>query len=102
MTRCPAAHPGDPTPCRGPVAVAVLDSRNTRIEGCEHHAARTLATLNQARVYDLLHTPGTASGAAVRVFNAADGLRPHCWDTTSPRPWADQRSRAELRAAGGG
>lgn len=74
--RCPAAHPEDPTPCVGPVVVTVLDAVNAGADGCEHHGARLLASLVGGRVYAL---PDAAPGTAVRVFQAAAGLRPFCW-----------------------
>ena len=95
MTRCPATHPQDPTACRGPVAVTVLDTANHGTSGCEHHAARLLASLDRGRVYAL---PDAPPGAAIRVHKAADGIRPFPWDTTSPRTRAEQLSRAEVRA----
>ncbi|MFJ3822906.1 hypothetical protein [Streptomyces nodosus] len=73
--RCPAAHPDDPTPCAGPTAVTVLDAFNAGADGCEHHAARLLASLHRGRVYPL----PDADGAAIRVFKAAAGIRPFCW-----------------------
>ncbi|MET8216770.1 hypothetical protein ACFYRD_02725 [Streptomyces hirsutus] len=91
--RCPAAHPDDPTPCPGPVAVTVLDATGAGADGCEHHGARLLASLNQGRVYPL---PNTSGQAAVRVFNAADGIRPFCW-IDAPRTDPSQISRAENR-----
>lgn len=96
MTRCPAAHPEDPDACSGPVAVTVLDATNAGADGCEHHGARLLASLDGGRVYAL---PDAPEGAAIRVFTAADGIRPFPWVTTSPRTRADQLSRAEVRAA---
>ncbi|WP_258040048.1 hypothetical protein [Streptomyces sp. SM1] len=74
--RCRSAHPDDPTPCVGPVAVTVLDSVGGGADGCEHHAARLLASLDGGRVYPL---PDTPAGAAIRVFTAAATLRPFCW-----------------------
>ncbi|MFF0850144.1 hypothetical protein ACFYVM_03725 [Streptomyces sp. NPDC003280] len=74
--RCPAAHPDDPTPCAGRVAVTVLDAVNAGADGCEHHGARLLASLAGGRVYAL---PDAPSGAAIRVFKAAAGTRPFCW-----------------------
>ncbi|MFF4356929.1 hypothetical protein [Streptomyces sp. NPDC001604] len=94
--RCPAAHPDDPTPCRGPAVVTVLDATNAGADGCEHHGARLLASLDGGRVYSLLDAPG---GAAIRVFKAADGIRPFPW-VDSPRTRDDQLSRAEARARG--
>lgn len=93
--RCPAAHPEDPTPCGGPVVVTVLDAGNTGADGCEHHGARLLASLDRGRVYAL---PDAPAGAAIRVFTAADGIRPFPWNTTAPRTRPEQLSRAELRA----
>ncbi|MGI5195564.1 hypothetical protein ACQEVY_18250 [Streptomyces sp. CA-288835] len=74
--RCPAAQPQDPTPCVGPVVVTVLDAGNAGADGCEHHGARLLASLDGGRVYAL---PDAPPGVAVRVFTAAAGLRPFCW-----------------------
>lgn len=74
--RCPAAHPEDPTPCTGPVAVTVLDAANAGADGCEHHAARLLASLDGARVYA---QPGAPAGAAIRVFKVAADTRPFAW-----------------------
>ncbi|MFJ3775153.1 hypothetical protein ACIPX0_26000 [Streptomyces sp. NPDC090075] len=92
--RCPAAHPDDPTPCAGPVVVTVLDAVGAGADGCEHHGARLLASLERARVYAL---PDAPAGAAIRVFTAADTLRPFCW-VDGPRTEASQLSRAENRA----
>lgn len=92
--RCPAAHPEDPTACRGPVALMVLDATDTGVPGCEHHAARLLASLTSGRVYAL---PDAPAGAVIRVRKAAEGIRPFPWDTTSPRTRTDQLSRAEAR-----
>ena len=91
--RCPAAHPDDPTLCAGPVAVTVLDASNAGAQGCEHHAARLLASLDGGRVYPLPHAP---AGAAIRVFTTADTLRPFCW-VDGPRTHPSQLSRAENR-----
>ena len=74
--RCPAAHPDDPTGCNGPVAVMVLDADNAGARGCEHHAARLLASLDGGRVYAL---PDAPDGAALRTFKAAGSLRPFPW-----------------------
>jgi len=68
--RCPSAYPNDPTPCRGPVAVTVLDADNAGADGCEYHAARLLASLTGGRVYAL---PDAPAGAAIRVFKASAG-----------------------------
>ncbi|MGW3143674.1 hypothetical protein ACWDG1_03105 [Streptomyces sp. NPDC001177] len=96
-SRCPAAHPDDPTPCTGPVAVTVLDAVNDGADGCEHHAARLLASLDGGRVYPL---PDAPTGAAIRVFTAADGIRPFCW-FNGPRTEPSQLSRANNRAQHG-
>lgn len=74
--RCPAAHPEDPTPCGGPVVVTVLDATNAGANGCEHHGARLLASLDGGRVYGL---PDAPEGTAIRTFKAAAGLRPFPW-----------------------
>ncbi|MFJ2828577.1 hypothetical protein ACIPC1_13535 [Streptomyces sp. NPDC087263] len=92
--RCPAAHPEDPTPCGGPPVVTVLDVVNAGADGCEHHGARLLASLNRGRVYAL---PDAPQGAAIRVFRAADSIRPFCW-FGGPRIESSQLSRAENRA----
>lgn len=91
--RCPAAHPEDPTPCDGPPVVTVLDRENAGANGCEHHGARLLASLEGGRVYAL---PDAPAGAAIRVFKAADGIRPFPW-VDGPRTRADQLSRLENR-----
>ncbi|WP_405556340.1 hypothetical protein OHV08_21365 [Streptomyces canus] len=95
--RCPAAHPEDPTPCVGPVSVRVLDAAGAGADGCEHHGARMLASLDGARVHALPHAP---PGAAIRTFTAADGTRPFCW-IDGPRTKPSQLSRAENRARQG-
>ncbi|WP_200303488.1 hypothetical protein [Streptomyces adelaidensis] len=92
--RCPAAHQDDPAPCGGPLAVRVLDAVGVGVDGCEHHGARMLASLDRARVHPL---PGAPPGAAIRVFQAADGIRPFCW-LDGPRIEPSQLSRAENRA----
>ncbi|MER6535142.1 hypothetical protein ABT215_15290 [Streptomyces sp900105755] len=92
--RCPAAHPDDPTGCVGPVVVTVLDAVGAGATGCEHHGARLLASLERARVYAL---PDAPAGSAIRVFTAADTIRPFCW-VDGPRTRPDQLSRAENRA----
>ncbi len=74
--RCPAAHPEDPSPCGGPVAVTVLDAHNGGANGCEHHAARLLASLEGGRVAPLPHAP---EGSAIRVFKTSGTLRPFAW-----------------------
>ncbi|WP_329300908.1 hypothetical protein OG410_22860 [Streptomyces sp. NBC_00659] len=93
--RCPAAHPDDPTPCTGPVAVTVLDAEGAGADGCEHHGARLLASLDRGRVYAL---PDAPDGAAIRTFTAADGTRPFCW-LDGPRIDPSQLSNAETRRA---
>ncbi|MEU5633505.1 hypothetical protein ACH47C_26795 [Streptomyces rishiriensis] len=95
--RCPAAHIEDPDPCRGPVVVTVLDASNAGASGCEHHGARLLASLDGGRVYAL---PDAPDGAAIRVFNAADTIRPFPWLTDAPRTRDAQLSRAEARDRG--
>ncbi|MFJ4623038.1 hypothetical protein [Streptomyces sp. NPDC088812] len=95
--RCPAAHPEDPTGCNGPAVVTVLDATNAGAKGCEHHAARLLASLTGGRVYPLPDAPGEA---AIRVFKAADRTRPFPWLTDAPRTRDDQLSRAEVRERG--
>jgi hypothetical protein len=74
--RCPAAHPEDPTPCGGPVVVTVLDRHNAGVNGCEHHGARLLASVDGARVVPL---PTAPEGAATRVFKTADSTPPYAW-----------------------
>ncbi|MEU5077079.1 hypothetical protein AB0G76_36855 [Streptomyces asoensis] len=74
--RCPAAHPDDPTPCTGPLAVMILDRTNAGAKACEHHGARLLASLERGRVYALEDAP---DGAALRVFKAAGTTRPFAW-----------------------
>ncbi|MFF7171713.1 hypothetical protein [Streptomyces pseudovenezuelae] len=93
QNRCPAAHPEDPTECVGPTAVTVLDSTGAGADGCEHHGARLLASLDSASVYAL---PDAPHGAAIRVFKAADGIRPFCW-VNGPRTEPSQLSHAENR-----
>lgn len=95
--RCPAAHPDDPTPCGGPAVVTVLDQHNAGANGCEHHAARLLASLEGGRVYPL---PDAPEGAAIRVFKAADGIRPFPWVTDASRTRPEQLSREENRRGG--
>ncbi|MEV0938746.1 hypothetical protein AB0J05_49805 [Streptomyces phaeochromogenes] len=93
-TRCPAAHPDDPTPCDGPAVVTVLDRQNAGADGCEHHAARLLASLEGGRVYPL---PDAPEGSAIRVFKAADGTRPFAWHEDAPRTQPSQLSNRENR-----
>lgn len=97
--RCSAAHHNDPTPCSGPPVVTVLDRQNAGADGCEHHAARILASLEGGRVYGL---PDAPEGAAIRVFKAAANTRPFAWDTTSPRFGPNQLSHAENSQKGQG
>lgn len=92
--RCHAAHPQDPTPCTGPPAVTVLDTAGAGADGCEHHGARLLASLDGGSVHAL---PDAPQGAAIRVFKAADTTRPFCW-FDGPRSEPSQLSRAENRA----
>ncbi|MCI0386527.1 hypothetical protein [Streptomyces sp. CNQ085] len=73
--------------------MTVLDAGGGGADGCEHHAARLLASLEGARVYAL---PDAPAGAAIRVFTAADTLRPFCW-ADGPRIQPSQLSRAENR-----
>jgi hypothetical protein len=87
MRRCPAAHIEDPTPCDGPTVVTVLDSTNAGADGCEHHAARLLASLTGSRVYSLPDAPG----AAIRVHQAAGVTGPFPW-LDGPRPQLEQLS----------
>jgi hypothetical protein len=75
-TRCPAAHQDDPTPCDGPPVVTVLDRQSAGLDGCEHHGARLLASLEGGRVYAL---PDAPAGAAIRVFKAAATMPPFLW-----------------------
>lgn len=97
--RCPAAHPEDPTPCEGPVVVTVLDANNAGSDGCAHHGARLLASLEGGRVYAL---PDAPNGTAIAVFKAADTLRPYPWLTDAPRTRPEQLSHAENREQGDG
>ena len=97
MGRCPAAHPDDPTPCTGPVVVSVLDAVNAGADGCEHHGARLLASLDRGRVFPL---PDAPPGAAIRTFKAAADLRPFCW-LDGPRVEPSQLSDIENRARQG-
>lgn len=92
--RCPAAHPDDSTPCDGPAVVTVLDAVGGGADGCEHHGARLLASLDGGRVYAL---PDAPAGAAIRVFKVADRICPFCW-LDGPRTQPSQLSRVEIRA----
>ncbi|MGA5514625.1 hypothetical protein ACPCGN_26255 [Methylobacterium sp. NPDC014790] len=91
-TRCPAAHPEDPTPCDGPPAVTILDAHNAGLDGCEHHGARLLASLDGGRVYGL---PDAPEGAAIRTFKAAQSARPFAWVTDAPRTEPSKLSHGE-------
>ncbi|WP_329051705.1 hypothetical protein OG873_19865 [Streptomyces violaceus] len=96
--RCPAAHFEDPTPCDGPAVVTVLDAQLAGADGCEHHGARLLASLERGRVYAL---PNAPKGAAIRVHKAADGIPPFAWVEDAPRTEPSQRSHADNRRKGG-
>ncbi|MEV6180329.1 hypothetical protein [Streptomyces sp. NPDC052015] len=77
--------------------MTVLDRFNAGADGCEHHGARLLTSLAGGRVYALPHA---APGTAIRVFRAADGIRPFCW-LDGPRTDPSQLSHAENRARHG-
>jgi hypothetical protein len=74
----------------------ILDATNAGARGCEHHGARLLASIEGGRVYPL---PDAPEGAAIRVFKAADSIRPFPW-VEGPRTRADQLSRLENRDGG--
>ncbi|MER6597461.1 hypothetical protein [Streptomyces parvus] len=74
--RCPAAHPEDATPCGGPVVVTVIDTENSGADGCEHHAARMLASISGARP---VAKPDAPAGVAARVFRTAHHTHPFPW-----------------------
>jgi hypothetical protein len=76
VVRCPAAHPEDPTPCGGPVVVTIIDTQNAGADGCEHHAARMLASITGARP---VAKPDAPAGVAVRIFRAAHHTHPFPW-----------------------
>ena len=76
VVRCPAAHPEDPTPCGGPVVVTIVDKENAGADGCEHHAARMLASITGARP---VAKPDAPAGVALRVFRAAHHTHPFPW-----------------------
>jgi hypothetical protein len=76
VVRCPAAHPEDLTPCGGPVVVTIVDKENAGADGCEHHAARMLASISGARP---VAKPDAPAGVAVRVFRAAHHTHPFAW-----------------------
>ncbi|MET8803581.1 hypothetical protein [Streptomyces sp. NPDC004546] len=74
--RCPAAHPEDPTPCGGPVVVTILDAENAGADGCQHHAARLLASLTGGRP---VAKPDAPAGIALAVFRTSGAMRPYPW-----------------------
>ncbi|MFI0006158.1 hypothetical protein [Streptomyces globisporus] len=74
--RCPAAHPEDSTPCGGPVVVTVVDAENAGADGCEHHAARMLASIGGACP---VAKPDAPAGVAARIFRTAHHARPFPW-----------------------
>ncbi|WP_217143357.1 hypothetical protein [Streptomyces sp. AC627_RSS907] len=76
VVRCPAAHPEDPTPCGGPVVVTIVDRENAGADGCEHHAARMLASITGGRP---VAKPDSPAGVAMRVFRAAHHTHPFPW-----------------------
>jgi hypothetical protein len=76
VPRCPAAHPEDPTPCGGPVVVTIIDRENAGADGCEHHAARMLASITGARP---VARPDAPAGVALRIFRAAHHMPPFAW-----------------------
>ncbi|MFG2554424.1 hypothetical protein [Streptomyces sp. NPDC048581] len=76
VVRCPAAHPEDPTPCGGPVVVTIIDAQNAGADGCEHHAARMLASITGARP---VAKPDAPAGVALHIFRAAHHTRPFPW-----------------------
>lgn len=92
--RCPAAHGEDPTSCDGPPVVTVLDRQSAGLDGCEHHAARCLASLARGWVYAL---PDAPPGAAIRVHKAAGGIRPFAWYEDPPRVEPSPLSHRENR-----
>ncbi|MFE6690954.1 hypothetical protein ACFVFQ_31345 [Streptomyces sp. NPDC057743] len=75
--RCEAARPDDPVRCVGPHdAVTIIDARNHAVNGCEPHAARLLAALD-----DALLIPGSVADAPLRVRRTSEALRPFPWLT---------------------
>src|SRR5688500_17980840 len=94
--RCPAAHGDDPTPCSGPPTVTVLDAGNAGADGCQHHAARLLASLEGGRVVSGQHHPG----AAIRVYKSAADIRPFPWIEDAPRTLPSQLSHTENHRGG--
>ncbi|MET8133716.1 hypothetical protein ABZV24_17435 [Streptomyces sp. NPDC005251] len=74
--------------------MTVLDIEGAGANGCEHHGARLLASLDGGRIYAL---PDAPDGAALRTFTAADSIRPFCW-LDGPRTGPSQLSHAEYRA----
>ncbi|MGA5467585.1 hypothetical protein ACPCUK_01920 [Streptomyces arboris] len=79
--RCPAAHPEDATPCGGPVVVTVVDAENAGADGCEHHAARMLASISGARP---VAKPDAPAEVAVRIVRTAH--------RTYAFPWRGEQS----------
>ncbi|MER5211978.1 hypothetical protein ABT063_15695 [Streptomyces sp. NPDC002838] len=98
VVRCPAAHPDDPDPCSGAASVTVTDATGAGADGCEHHGARLLASLDGGRVYAL---PNAPEGAAIRTFKAAHTTRPFAW-IDAPRTRPEQLSHAENHRGGEG
>lgn len=76
--RCPAAHPEDPDPCRGPIVVTILDTFNAGADGCEHHAVRLLASLAGGRP---VAKPDAPASIALRIFRDAHRAQPYPWRT---------------------
>jgi hypothetical protein len=76
--------------------VTVLDAQNAGADGCEHHAARLLASLEGAYAISL----PDHYGAAARVTKAADWIRPFPWVEDAPRTQPEQLSREENRRGG--
>ena len=96
-SRCRAAHPDDPSPCTGPQeAVTVLDRSNAGATGCEHHAARLLASVAGARVF----SHPEHHGAATRVYEAACDLRPFAWFEDAPRTQPSHLNRNDASQKG--
>jgi len=83
IPRCEAAHPHDASPCDGPRdAVTLIDASGTSVTGCEHHAARALASTCGVAVTS---GPGH-DGAALRVVKAAQGIAPFAWMAAQHAP----------------
>lgn len=92
--RCQAAHPDDPSLCVGPHdAVTVLDRNDRGATGCEHHAARLLASIVGGRAF----SHPEHSGAATRAHKAACDLHPFAWYEDAPRTKPSQLSHTENR-----